>query len=147
MHQWGDEGVDWAGIDRAAYEIAEYCMKWGRITCNGKEKYGTVRVYINFIYGSLHELTHPGHYFIRYGKVLRWLDYRVFGPLIRVSRFPRLMHHWQYFIYNRAYQLALKKYPHLAEEILVCSDYPELIKGAEQILEARRNRVDKEEGP
>jgi hypothetical protein len=36
---------------------------------------------------------------------------------------------WQPFIYNLAYQKALKKWPHLEAEILSAADYPELIKG------------------
>lgn len=148
MHRWGDEGIDFEGIGNAAYEIGEYCRKWGRITCNSKEKYGTVRVYVSWFYGSLHELINPGHYYIRFRKPLAWLDWRIFGPLIRYSRIPNLMHRWQFYIYNRAYQIALRKYPHLKVEILCCADYQELIDGSDAILEQWRKRQEGlEEGP
>lgn len=46
MHRWGDEKVDWGGIEDAATWIGDQLQKWGRIyVSDTKEKWGTVRVY------------------------------------------------------------------------------------------------------
>jgi len=55
MHQWGDENVDWKGIDDCANIIGDICRKYGRFSCHTKEKYGTVRAYVGF-YVSLGQL-------------------------------------------------------------------------------------------
>ena len=40
MWRWGDENVDWNGIEAAACFIADYCRRWGRFGGQAKEKYG-----------------------------------------------------------------------------------------------------------
>lgn len=44
MHRWGDEGVDWEGINNAAEFIAKTLEDQGLTVTECKEKYGTVRV-------------------------------------------------------------------------------------------------------
>lgn len=128
MHQWGDENVDWKGIDGACRYIGNYCTKYGRMSCYTKEKWGMVRAYTSMGYLSLHSLIYPGYAFNQFPKWLWNLDCYYITKLL--YPFSGLMTRWQIFIYNRAYQGALKRWPHLRAEILVASDYPELIQGA-----------------
>jgi hypothetical protein len=75
MHNWGDEKVDWEGIEDSAEFIGLNLRKWGRIGVRQyKEKFGTVRVYCHLGWSSFHDITHPGHCFSRYPKWLWCLD-------------------------------------------------------------------------
>ena len=130
MHYWGDEGVDWEGINSAASYIGLFCRKWGRISVTQyKEKYGTVRVYCSFRWVSLHSLTHPGYVYSQYPQWLWSADIRYIGPFFRKSGLSFLIWQWQKFIYRLAYKNALKKWPHLRKEILSCADFDELLEG------------------
>jgi hypothetical protein len=83
MHHWGDEGVDWQGIDEAAYYIGRFISRYGRISVSQtKEKWGCACVYC-------------------------------YAP----------QNWYQIFIYRLAYRLAIKKWPHLKEEILEGADW------------------------
>jgi hypothetical protein len=54
MHRWGDANVDWQGINNAAEFIAIQLRRWGRIhVLDAKEKWGTVRVYVEFSENSI----------------------------------------------------------------------------------------------
>ena len=129
MHYWGDKNVDWAGIDAAATYIADFCRKYGRIGGQHKEKYGTVRFYSTFCY-SLLSLTHPGYMHYRpYPNWLKNLDINYGKYIIKYTGISWVMSKWQPFIYSTAYNRAIKKWPHLREEILVNADHIELIKG------------------
>ena len=44
MHHWGDEGVDWVGINNAAEYIAKTLSRFGVTVFGYKEKFGQVRV-------------------------------------------------------------------------------------------------------
>lgn len=131
MHQWGDENVDWKGIDECCDILYKYCYKYGRLGGQIKEKYGTVRFYAKFGWLSLHSLIYPGWAFSQFPNWLYKLDNRVIGPVLRFF-FERPFFWWQKQVYNYAYQQCLKKYPHLKEEILSAADYPEFIAGAEE---------------
>lgn len=129
MHKWGDQGVDWNGINDAAEYIGEFCKRWGRIGGQYKEKYGTVRFYAQFCHSIL-SLTHPGY--AHYGPYPKWLctfDIYYGRALLKYTGLAWFFSKWQPFIYNLAYQRALKKWPHLRAEILDCADHIELIKG------------------
>ena|GEM_PF-3514294 len=129
MHTWGDNNVDWQGINDSAYEIAMFCRRWGRMGGSYKEKFGCVRYYVQFAH-SIFSLTHPGY--CHYGPYPEWLmKFDIwYGPrVVRYTGLAWFLKHWQPFIYNLAYQRAIKKRPHLRAEILVDADYPELIKG------------------
>lgn len=124
MHFWGDEGVDWAGIDAAAEYIGERCRKLGRIPVTQyKEKFGTVRVYCHFGVWGLHGLLKPSHVYYRWPKWTR----RFSDWFIRPLTF--LLAPWQRFVYRDSYRRALKKWPHLREEILCSADFDELLAG------------------
>lgn len=132
MHDWDDDRIDWKGINDAVDYISSYCTRWGRLGGQAKEKYGTVRFYCNFGWLSLHTLLYPGHVYSQFPKWLWALDIEYITPVLSFL-FERLFVWWQQKIYNRAYQNALKKWPHLREEILRGASYVELIKGATRL--------------
>jgi hypothetical protein len=127
MHQWGTEGVDWAGISEAARFIATNLVRWGRVGVRDwKEKYGTVRVYCGLGWYQLHSITHPRHCFARYPQWLWALDCRVGSRIVRPLNWLVVPYHkW---LYRRVYGQALKKWPHLRLEILAGADYAELLQ-------------------
>lgn len=125
MHLWGDECVDWDGIDSAAEFIGKGIRKFGRISVwQYKEKYGTVRVYCSFGWNSLQHIIFPGY--VRQ-VIPAWIDNNFISKIIQMLN-PIIVP-YQYFIYRLFYKLAVKKWPHLREEILSCADYSELLKG------------------
>lgn len=127
MHEWGDKDVDWKGIDDAAYYIADYCRRWGRLGGQYKEKYGTVRFYARFGDLSLHGLIYPGYVYYQFPKWLVRVDLAIRTPLHFCL--GHLFTWIQHRVYSRAYRNALKLWPHLQAEILCNADYPELIAG------------------
>jgi hypothetical protein len=127
MHDWSDKSVDWRGIDEAAEFIGSYCRSRALLYGQTKEKYGTVRFYVSFGGLSLHSICYPGYVYSQFPKWLWILDCDYIGPTLNFL-FGKLLFKWQKFIYSRAYELALKKWPHLVEEIVSASDHPELIK-------------------
>lgn len=133
MHNWGDKDVDWEGIDDAAECISSFCRLWGRLGGQSKEKYGTVRFYAHFGASSFLSITHPGY--CHYGPYPKWLstfDIYYGNTILKYLGIQFIFSKIQPFIYNLAYQNALKKWPHLEAEILTGADYPELIKGRTQ---------------
>ena len=122
MHHWGDKNVDWEGIGNAAHYIGKNLRRWGRAGAYDKEKYGTVRVYCTFGWYQLRSITHPGWVSGYRWKWLFWLDHHVFHYIIKWSHINCLVLKWQLWLYKYLYRKAIEKYPHLAEEILVCSD-------------------------
>lgn len=126
-HDWGDEGVDWKGINDAADYIHDFCVKWGRFGGQAKEKFGTVRFYASFNWLSFHGLCYPGYVYSQFPDWLWKLDCKIISPILRFF-FDKPVYKYRCFIYRTAYLNALKKWPHLKEEIICCMDYPELIK-------------------
>lgn len=122
-HRWGEEGVDWAGIDDAANFIGDYLTKRRVCVQDVKEKWGTVRVYCHFGYYSLYNIIYPRRIYLK-GKfsflshisVPRWVNRLFIVP-------------YQEKAYRKAYLLAIQKWPHLREEILQGADFDELLKG------------------
>lgn len=126
MHFWGDEGVDWKGINDAAEYIAKFCKRWGKIGVRDyKEKFGRVTVYLSFGWHQLHCITHPGYVYNQYPKWLWHLDCVYLSKIIQPLN--RIVIPWQIFIYRLAYKKALKKWPHLREEIFAGCDYEHLL--------------------
>ena len=127
MHRWGDENVDWEGIDAAARFIGERLRRWGRVGVHQyKEKWGEVRVYCSFGWSQVHDITHPGHAYGRYPKWLWRLDCRLGWLLARPLNWLVLpFHKW---LYRRTYRQAVKRWPHLRDEILCAADWPELLQ-------------------
>ncbi len=129
MHRYGDKDVDWRGIDDAAYYIASFCRRYGRLGGQAKEKYGTVRFYPRFGAYSLFCITHPGY--VSYWSTWAWyakFDIAYGNKIMRYSGLQNFFSLWQPYVYGLAYRCALKKWPHLRKEILACADYPEFIE-------------------
>lgn len=120
MHLWGDNDVDWKGINDAAYFIGLNLRRWGRVPVTDiKEKFGTVRVYCRFGWYTLHDVTHPGW---AYFQTPLWL---ACIPMRWANKVVIPYHEWLYkFLYGRA----VKIWPHLKAEILSGADWPELLK-------------------
>lgn len=127
-HSWGDEGVDWEGINDAAAYISNFCSRWGRLGGSSKEKFGTVRFYAMFGYPSLHTLIYPGYCYNQFPKWLWDLDCKYLGPILNLT-LGKLFSKCQKLVYKTAYKRALIKWPHLREEILCCADWPEFLTG------------------
>jgi hypothetical protein len=129
MHLWGDKDVDWDGINDAADYIGLTLRKW-RVPVRGwKEKYGTVRVECDLGWASLHDITHPGHCYMRYrSKLLIALSNAMsrawwWRPVFHLSRTIHKR------VYRRVYRNAVRRWPHLAREILDMADHQELLHG------------------
>lgn len=126
MHAWGDEDVDWNGINDAARYIYNY-LKWWRVPVRDcKEKFGTVRVYTGLSWERgwlLQHLFYPNYVYYQFPKWVRKLDYMFPTHWLNIVIVP--FYKW---LYKRAYGNALKKWPHLRMEILSAADYHELLK-------------------
>lgn len=125
MHNWGDESVDWDGINAAAKYIYMYLKRWRVPVRDFKEKYGTVRVYCSLHWERgwlLMHLLRPGHMFWRFPRWLRTVDYWFPTHWLNAILVP-----FYKFLYTRAYGNALRKWPHLRSEILQGADYSELL--------------------
>jgi hypothetical protein len=133
MHRWGDEGVDWKGISDAANYIGKFLRRWGRVSVTQtKEKYGTARVYCAFGWYQIHSITHPGYVYSRYPRWLWRLDCYYGNYLTRPLNYLAVP--FQKWLYRIAYQRALRKWPHLAGEILMGADFIELLMGLDPRL-------------
>lgn len=129
MHNWGDDSkdIDWKGISDAAEFIATRLVKWGRMGVRDyKEKYGTVRVYVDFGWNQLHSITHPRHCYSQYPKWLWVLDCRYIKRIVPLTNFLVIPYHT--WLYTYVYGRALKKWPHLRSEILQGADYNQLLR-------------------
>jgi len=133
-HEWGSEFKYFEDVENVASEIGDYCCKWGRIPVRQtKEKYGTVRVYSGWGIENLFWFVKPNYCFYQWSQKIRSFDNAIFGIFFMLLRKPIFA--WQRFIYNKAYQMAVKKYPHIREEILTDADWPEYIDGNDDIME------------
>ena len=143
MHNWGDGFEYFNDVGEAAYYIGNFLRKWGRVGVRDtKEKYGTVRVYLSLGWRQLHCITHPGHCFSRYPDWLWHLDCLYLSKAVRLLNC--IVGPYHIWLYNKAYQNAIKKWPHIKEEILVMADFPELIDGNDEIMAAHWQHTDKD---
>lgn len=125
-HNWGEEDVDWEGLNAAAEYIGEGLLKWRVDVRQWKEKFGGVRVYCSFGVSSWQQLTHPGYAWYTWPKWTwrfqsrpHWLF-----RLINLAVVP--LHKW---LYARYYRHAVEKWPHLWCEILASADWGKLFEG------------------
>jgi hypothetical protein len=127
MHSWGEKGVDWEGIENSASEIGAFLARWGRMgVTQTKEKFGTVRVYCHFGWDCLHSIIWPRRHWIH-----KWWPFYIDLLLSRyiLELLNNVVIPYQRFVYRRAYTLAVKKRPHLREEILCYADFGEILEG------------------
>ena len=130
-HSWGDGFEFFGEVDQAAFEIGEFCKRYGRIyVSDSKEKFGGVRVYLMFGAISLHSLLFPGWH-CKHKLFPQWLwklDIRVLSRVVgKLNNLGFVK--WQTFIYRLAYKRAVAKYPIIRDEILRSADYPEFLVG------------------
>jgi len=131
MHVWGDEGVDWQGIDDAARYIGENLRRWGRIQVKDyKEKWGTVRVYCHFGCEALFWFVYPGWVYYRWPDWVMKIDRSDISYFLWRA-FERILVPYQVYVYKAVYNKAVKRWPHLRQEILTDCDYPDLVMSKE----------------
>jgi len=131
MHVWGDEGVDWQGIDDAARYIGENLRRWGRIQVKDyKEKWGTVRVYCHFGCEALFWFVYPGWVYYRWPDWVMKIDRSDISHFLWRA-FERILVPYQVYVYKAVYNKAVKRWPHLRQEILTDCDYPDLVMSKE----------------
>jgi hypothetical protein len=124
-HMWGDESFDWAGLDKVCNYMTGMRKYWRMPVMDIKEKYGTLRVYNGFGFDSLEAIQHPGHV---WRKWPRWTwSISHFRPLLYLINRAVVPVHMR--VYRHYYKQAIKRWPHLRRAILVCADFPELLRG------------------
>jgi hypothetical protein len=128
MHQWGDEGVDWDGINDAGRYIGYWLKKWVRMDVRDvKEKFGTVRIYCSFGWQGVYSIWRPGYcWYPKWWpiKLDFWItDTKLFSLLNRFVVFVQVN------AYVWRYKKAVQKWPHLYNEIVSCADHGELFEG------------------
>lgn len=122
--QWPDQGF--RDVGEAAWEIGKFCRRWGRFTGQSKEKFGQARFYAlidNEL--DLWALISGGYFFYN-GPDWFWPINCAIRNHIKIPF--RLLERWRCFIYKLAYARALKKYPHIYNEILSGADHRDLLK-------------------
>lgn len=125
IHLWGSNFKYFKEVEEAAYWIGKYLRKYGRINVlQTKEKFGTARVYITFGIYSFDELLYPGRQYPKY-KFLGELGDKVFIFLFKYLNIFIIP--YQQYIYKKAYEKAFLKFPLIRKEIIVGTDYPELV--------------------
>lgn len=128
MHNWGDENVDWRGIEDAAYFIGHGLKTWARLPVRDyKEKYGTVRVYCGFGFYGIYGIWRPSYVWYPKWWPIRadmWLANTWLFTLINRVVVPLQQRAYVWF-----YWKAVEKWPHLRHEILSMADYGQLFEG------------------
>jgi len=128
MHSWGDENVDWQGINDAAEFIGGWLIKYPRVNVSCiKEKFGTVRVYCSFGWYGIYSIWRPNYAWYPKWWPMRldfWLaNTFLFGLLNRaVVKLQQKAYAWRY-------KKAVEKWPHLRDEIVSSADWGELFEG------------------
>lgn len=115
-------------LDKIAYEIGNFCVRWGRIpVTQTKEKYGTIRVYNSFGIFGLHGLLFPNRVY-KHQKFPQWLwefDINHISGIFEKLNF--IIIPYQYFIYKLAFYKTMWKYPEYYDLIFQAIDHPEAI--------------------
>ena len=128
MHSWGDENVDWDGINDAAHFIGHWLSVWARVPVQQyKEKYGTVRVYCHFGWHGIYSIWRPS-----YAWYPKWWPMRLDFWLAETRLWQLLNRgviHLQQMAYVHRYKKAVQRWPHLYKEIVSMADYGELFDG------------------
>lgn len=128
-HDWGDKDFDWEALNNAGEYISSYCMKRARLYIHWKEKYGTLRYQhlsscIFNRYWPIHTLINPGHLYYRFPRWMINIEYIV-GDVLYYIGVVKIIQKYQLWILKRALLRAVKKFPHIKDEIL--ADTPEEI--------------------
>lgn len=125
-HNWGDKDFDWDSLYEAE-NIIYKVLKFFRIGCNIKEKYGSIRCSVYFWDGGLHSIIWPGYASIQNKFIYYKLDDYVIKQVTKYTGLLWLGIKIQKFGYGLAYFLAYINRLHIIDEIVYQADYPELI--------------------
>jgi hypothetical protein len=131
-HNWGDKDFDWDSLYKAE-RLMIRVFKLFRIGAHTKEKYGAIRASVYFWDGGLHHLIWPGYVYIQNSFINYKLDEYVIKPFTKWTGINWLGVKLQLCGYTLAYYLAMRKYPHIREEICCDADHPEYIIGGMEI--------------
>jgi hypothetical protein len=145
MHDWSQTDVDWAGINAAAEYIGRNLIRWGRVPVSEiKEKYGSCRIYCGFGWYNFHTIFWPNYAYCRYKWKWLWhLDCATtVHKLFSILNYIIIPIHKR--MYRYYYKQALKKWPHLWEEILCCADWQELLEGLEPRFDALKLKFEED---
>jgi hypothetical protein len=133
MHYWDDDWPHWDDLGAAITYFDRLVRRYRLRTHQIKEKFGTLRCYMAGLgFESLHDVTHPGYAYSRYP---RWLWRMCCGGCLSTSNWFWKWLVWrpsswvQARLYRRAYQKTLRRWPHLAPELLGSADIPSLLVG------------------
>lgn len=122
-HDWSDDTFDWTGLNNAINYISDRLRKLARIGVHSKEKYGTARISCYFV-DTPHSLIWPGYVYNQYPYKWMWgLDVYYGRNLLYYTGLSYIIIKWQKWIYVDTYRRAVKKWPHLKDEIL-CDAHP-----------------------
>jgi hypothetical protein len=130
-HDWSEINFDWKALNECCDFFATNLRRWGRIQISGcKEKYGTMRLewfmwnghYSQFI----HSMIFPGYLHIRYPKWMYKVDW-IITDIAAKSGISRAVSAYQRLIFNIVTVIAVKKWPHIHDEILDELEFDELL--------------------
>lgn len=129
MHDWGQEDVDWEGINDAAWYIAGWLRTWARLpVADYKEKFGTVRISCGFGWSQIYSIWRPHYHWVPTWWPHRfdlWLSYHT--PLLTWINKIIIPIHKAAYVWR--YKKAVQKWPHLYKEIVSQADWGELFDG------------------
>ena len=134
MHNWSDDSFDWKQLSESIEMVDSFMRFWGRIGVNSKEKFGTARISVSFWDGTLHGMLYPGYHFCQFPKWLWRFDLKYISRITRATRLTRLVQWYQSKIYSLAYSRALKRFPKMKVELVICADAEDLIKEYKAIM-------------
>ncbi len=128
-HFWGDDDFDWASLNEAITYICETCRVWGRLPVYGKEKWGNGDFYAYWWGGTVTELVNP----VVLGKIgmpywLYELDLKYSHRVVKPLGIYRIFVKYQEWVYRRAFRQAIKRWPHIREELLGGMNDSELLE-------------------
>lgn len=102
-HIWGDDWPHWKELYEAQDFIYEHTYRWSRCRLSSKEKYGTIRYeYVFPPYTVTWSKSPLQHY---------WMNSRLAG----------LWANFGWYMCGRAIKKAIKRWPHLEDEL--CEDF------------------------
>ena len=129
-HMWGSD-FDFMSLNLACDFFASNLQKYGRIQITGcKEKYGTMRLEWFFWDGHYQQFVHsamyPGWLYIQYPRWMYKVDWFI-TAIANKSGLSWCLSAYQRLVFNIVTVLAVKKWPHLKDEILEELDFDTLL--------------------